>query len=102
VSDPVLDAALDDDPERPARTEVEALRWAVQSQRALAFNLGYLDLPLFEDEDLPDLTWQVLSELHATEYELLNDFVCRRMAQGEQLTPEWSRPVALNLDDEDE
>lgn len=88
---------LDNNP--PAASPVEALRWAVQYQRALAFNLGYLDLPL-PDEELPELTWQVLAALHETEYELLDGFVVKRMRQGEQFTPEWSRPVQLNLDDD--
>ena len=69
---------------------MEALRWAIQSQRALAFNLGYLDLPMVDEELPADLTWQVLSELHHTEYHLLNDFVIRRMVEGEQLTTEWT------------
>lgn len=75
-----------------AATPVEALRWAVVSQRALAYNLGYLDLPLPELglEFLPELTWQMLSELHEAEYELLNDFIIRRMMAGETLTPEWT------------
>jgi hypothetical protein len=70
-------------------TPAAALRWAVESQRCLAFNLGYLDVPA--PEMLPEgLTWQMLSALHDTEFTLINDFVIRRIQQGEQLTPEYS------------
>jgi len=77
----------------PAKNATEALRWAVQSQRGLAFNLGFLDLPLPDDETrLPD-TWQMLTALHEVEYTQLNDFIVRRMVGGETLTPEWrTRP----------
>lgn len=74
-----------------AANPTEALRWAVRSQRSLAFNLGYLDVPTHEEEELPaDLTWQMLSQLHETEYELLNDFIIRRRSEGEELTPEYT------------
>jgi len=74
----------------PAESPEEALRWAVQSQRALAFNLGYLDFPVADDE-IPDMPWQMLSQLHEVEYTLLNDFVVARIAAGElRATVQWN------------
>ena len=88
---------LEDD-DRPAETPVEALRWAVMSQRALAFNLGYLDVPTHEDELLPEMPWQQLSELHQVEYTLINDFIIDRVRAGEM----WATTQYTTRPDEDD
>ena len=92
---------MNSDTNPPAANQLEALRWMVQYQRGLAYNLGYLDIPMPDEEIPSELTWQAVVALHEVEYELLNDFVCRRMAQGQSLAPEWTtRPPDID-DDED-
>ena len=71
------------------------------SQRSIAFNLGYLDLPTPDDEELPPMPWQQLSALHEVEYMLLNDFIIRRLTQGQMLEPEWTT-MPDDLDDDED
>lgn len=75
---------------QPTDTPEDALRWAIGRVRCIAFNIGYLDIPAPGNPVPADLTWQMLDELAEIEYRLVNDFIIRRMVEGERLTPEWT------------